>query len=169
MNWLTRVILDRKYIADNDTVLDIGCGLLHVGIFGRVHLGIDGFRPALNAIAAKIPTLHGLAPGVLSQFVDCAYDVVLLLDVVEHLPREDAIKTILEAERIGRRRVVVFTPDGFIPRYTHDPLTHNDLQKHLCGFSVADFDNRGYVSTVHPNRSSQHGHFKSILATKEVG
>lgn len=168
MNWLGRRV--DSLIGRDDTVLDIGCGLVQPGIFGRRHLGVDGFRPALQTIATKIPTIHGTAPGILEKFVDRSFDVVLLLDVLEHLHKISAMKTVTEAERIARKYVVICTPRGFIPQegFADGGLPENPLQKHVCGFEETELRELGYKTMLHPNRSIQHGRFTAIVATKAI-
>jgi SAM-dependent methyltransferase len=45
-------------------------------------------------------------------FEDRAFDVVLALDVLEHIPTEDRDRTIAELIRVARRRVIVACPTG---------------------------------------------------------
>jgi hypothetical protein len=44
-------------------------------------------------------------------------------------------------ERIARDKIIVFTPNGFLPQ---DPWDGNPMQEHLCGWSVEDFRSRAY-------------------------
>lgn len=72
---------------------------------------------------------------------------MVALDVIEHLERPRALELLAALERIARRRVVVFTPNGFVPQ----PATaDNPYQEHLCGFTAADMRSLGYrVRGIH--------------------
>ena len=45
-----------------------------------------------------------------------------------------------DLERLATRRVVIFTPNGFVPQHSHD----GDLQEHLSGWTAEEMRGRGY-------------------------
>jgi len=130
-----------------DSVLDVGCGpaspLEKVGYPG-IAIGLDvsehelrqakrrGFHAGF--IRADVATLESVAR-------PRSVDAVVALDLIEHLPRERALRLLDTFERTARRRVVVLTPNGFVPQ----PGTReNPFQEHVSGFSVADMRAHGY-------------------------
>jgi hypothetical protein len=68
-------------------------------------------------------------------------DAAVALDVLEHLEREPALGFLAALERVARRRVVVLTPNGFLPQA---PAADNPWQEHRSGFTAADMRALGY-------------------------
>ena len=54
------------------------------------------------------------------------------LDVIEHLVKPDGIKLMRDMETIAAKKVIFFTPCGFLPQHH---TTNDDLQEHLSGWS----------------------------------
>jgi len=94
-------------------------------------------------------------PRCAALFADGSYDVVLLIDIIEHLEKKDGDVLLAHAERIARRAVFVVTPDGFSEQDGWDAwgLGHNELQAHVCGWSERELANRGYNLTCRVKQS----------------
>ncbi|MEW6273136.1 MAG: class I SAM-dependent methyltransferase [Thermodesulfobacteriota bacterium] len=140
-------------LAGCRTVLDVGCGcaspLAAIG-FAGTRLGVDISAPDL-ALARRAGTHDQLVRADVARIGDLvrprSVDAVVALDVIEHLEREPALELVLALERIARRRVVVFTPNGFVPQ---PPTEDNPHQEHRSGFTVRDMRERGYrVRGIH--------------------
>jgi SAM-dependent methyltransferase len=126
------------------TVLDLGCGpgsLLEHFADSCTLTGMDRYLPALEENrrrgryhARVLGDLHSL------PFGDKSADAVVALDVIEHLDREGGFDLLRDMERTARRRVVVLTPNGFVPQRADA----NSWQLHRSGWSVGDFRQRGY-------------------------
>jgi hypothetical protein len=137
----------RHALVGCGSVLDVGCGvaspLAALGL-DAVTIGLDRCLPDL-ARARAAGTHDALvcadASSVDRLFAPASIDAVVALDVVEHLERETAVALLGRLERVARRRVVVFTPNGFVPQ----PATpENPWQEHRTGFSAADMRRLGY-------------------------
>lgn len=129
------------------SVLDVGCGraspLASVPFAGR-KVGVDIAARDL-AEARRGATHDQLIRADVARIADLvrprSFDAVIALDVIEHLERPDALALVEDLERIARRRVVVFTPNGFVAQ----PGTpENPHQEHRSGFTTADMAGRGY-------------------------
>jgi SAM-dependent methyltransferase len=137
----------RAALAGCRSVLDVGCGAaspLGAARFRGFTIGTDVHRPAL--LAARARGVHRAlvqadATDVARIFRPGSVDAVVALDLVEHLERGVALALIGDLERIARRRVVVFTPNGFVPQ---PPAPDNPHQAHRSGFSVAEMRALGY-------------------------
>ncbi len=140
MNWLGQLIL--PYIEPNDSVLDLGCGMVSAtGNIGANHFAVDCYVPYLEELSRKgMKVLMGHLPGIINIFLQGSWDHVLLLDVVEHLKKEDAITTIIGAKNIARKSVFINTPKGFVNQTANDLLGggKNKWQQHLCGFEQSE-------------------------------
>lgn len=127
-------------------ILDVGCGSTSsLRFLPKARLvGLDGFAPAL-AQARQLGThdeyIIGDVRHLSEVFEGRRFDACVALDVIEHLPKEDGWRMLDQMESLAKRRVVVFTPNGFVPQQSKD----GDLQEHLSGWSVQDFEGRGYT------------------------
>jgi SAM-dependent methyltransferase len=149
--WDLRFVQDRqgdygrlitKAVSGASSILDVGCGregrlatwigagghLVGVDLVGEAPLGYDEF------INLDIRELS-------ERFVEDEFDCTVALDVVEHLDKTAGWKLLADLERIARRRVVVFTPNGFLPQ---EPYDDNPHQAHLSGWTVDEMRDLGY-------------------------
>ncbi len=140
----TRVHGLQRYLADCDRVLDLGCGasspLPWCGAAWSV--GIDVYRPSLYASAqARLHTEYVLGDVSNLPFGSRTFDAVILIDVLEHLERGAAASLLRRAAELARRRVIVTTPNGFLPQRD---LKGNPWQRHRSGWTVTDMRRLGY-------------------------
>ena len=68
-------------------------------------------------------------------FPDESIDGVVALDLIEHLEKKDGLALLDAIERIARKRVVIFTPNGFLPQGEYD---NNPWQVHKSGWEVSE-------------------------------
>jgi SAM-dependent methyltransferase len=141
--WL-RLMTDE--LAPCSTVLDVGCGkrspLERVpGAYRST--GVDAHAPALAASRAA-----GIHDEYLERDVraldlpDRSFDAVVMLDLIEHLRRDEATDLLAQAERIARKVVILTTPNGFLPQSAYEG---NDLQAHRSGWTAPDLEAAGYT------------------------
>lgn len=184
MNWLGRIV--QKEITKDDTVLDVGCGIMQATteslnsssgkrklkdvmaiskdssgrgtLACRSLLGCDVWRPYLDVSKNFFPVVN-LSTSELDMFLDSSFDVVICLDVLEHLEYEKALKTISEMKRIARRKVIVYTPVNI--DQPEEQLENswgmgsNQYQKHLSLISSGVLQGMGFkVSFPEPDRNS---------------
>jgi SAM-dependent methyltransferase len=141
-------------VGDVGSVLDVGCGAdSPLGRFAATYprtVGVDLCAEAVAASrAAGIHDEYVLLDvlGIGSAFEPGSFDAVVAFDVIEHLERDDGFQLLRTMERIARRRVVVFTPNGFLRQAG---TADNSLQSHRSGWTAEDFQLRGYdVSGIH--------------------
>jgi SAM-dependent methyltransferase len=142
---LTRLEV-RDALQGCDTVLDVGCGpvsTLRLLDFKRL-VGIDGYQPSVEQ-AKKNATHDELVLGDIREldrfFKPDQFDACVALDVIEHLTKEDGLKLAKAMERAASKRVVFFTPNGFLPQRHAE---RDDLQEHLSGWEVEEMRRLGY-------------------------
>jgi SAM-dependent methyltransferase len=135
----------RSVFRDCSTVLDIGCGNWSPVRFlqGARLTGLDGYSPALEE-ARRNGTHEQYALGDVTRiselFATSKFDACIALDVIEHLNKNDGWRMVEDMERLATKRVVIFTPNGFIPQKSRD----GDLQEHLSGWTADEMRSRGY-------------------------
>jgi SAM-dependent methyltransferase len=135
----------RRALAGCQTVLDVGCGKSSPLRFvpNRHLVGVDGFAPAIEqARAARTHDEYALGDikKLLELFPSTRFDACVALDVIEHLPKDDGWRLLDAMEKLAKKRVVIFTPNGFVPQHSND----GDLQEHLSGWTAEDLRPRGY-------------------------
>jgi hypothetical protein len=138
------------------TVLDVGCGTMDrlstvpVG----VRIGVDAHRPYLsNRVDDNLLVpVHYDARRMMEIFLPRSFDVVMLIDVIEHFRKSEGLEILDDVERIARSRVVVFTPLGEFPQSDFDAygLGGEQFQEHRSAWHEADFARRGYSIVVFP-------------------
>jgi ubiquinone/menaquinone biosynthesis C-methylase UbiE len=77
----------------------------------------------------------------INQLATSSFDAVVAFDFIEHLTKTDGLKLLNEMERIARKKVVVYTPNGFLPQEAFD---NNPYQKHLSGWTYNEMQQLGY-------------------------
>jgi SAM-dependent methyltransferase len=137
----------RNALADCKSVLDVGCGpastLRQLGISKCA--GIDGYLPAVEEARRKNThdeIFHGDIRELPRHFKPGQFDACIAMDVIEHLPKQDGLKLMRDMEVIAKKKVVFFTPNGFLPQ---KHATVSDLQEHLSGWEVEEMQSHGYM------------------------
>lgn len=96
--------ISRK-VTDSTTILDLGCG--NKALSNKILKGsvttVDAFRKFHPDILWDLTTTP-------LPFGNNSFDIVLLMDVIEHLPKDSGIRLLREAKRIVRERLFVLTP-----------------------------------------------------------
>lgn len=131
------------------TVLDVGCGvsLKSQYIDAELRVGVDIYRPFLMHVESKVPCalVNADALDIGKLFLPKSFDLVLIIDIVEHLEKSDAFRLLDLAEEIARIAVIVETPQGYVPQnmdiWGHDGHTY---QTHRCSWETNEFTDRGY-------------------------
>lgn len=127
------------------TVLDLGCGRrsplrkVSKSIYSE---GVDLHAPTLTASQErKIHNKYHLMDVRKIDFPPCSFDCVMALDLIEHLPTEDASQLMEKMEHIAKQKVIIFVPNGFLPQGT---VEENPLQAHLSSWTAREMRERGY-------------------------
>ena len=136
-------------IYKGGSCLDIGCGLRPQRL--SVHSNsvyvepYSEYRQRLRDADPRKIIIRSNAIDALDKFDDFSFDVVYLLDVIEHMDKEEGRLAIKEALRVTRNQVVIFTPLGFMPQHHEDienewdGATFSELQDHKSGWLPEEF------------------------------
>lgn len=139
--------------GDCRSLLDLGCGALSpvsshsVNLFRvGVENNADAFKTAQAAGTHHVlieSDILDLTPQRLQEASGTAtFDIVVALDVIEHLPRSAGSAFLKVCEDAASKYVVIQTPNGF---QQQGPEFGNEGQRHLSGWYPNDFRARGYV------------------------
>lgn len=167
MNWLGELI--QKEVTQDDSVVSLGCGIMHEiwGLKCKSFLGIDIYQPYINKMAnLGIPVV--CADITKYKFID-KYDVVLALDILEHLEYIDAIDLLNKMKEIANKKIIVYTPSKFFNNIDknwrgenkeifewmendiHSPwagLGFNKYQEHKCLISINILRDIGFKTST---------------------
>ena len=135
-------------IGDAESLLDVGCGvsspISHFKKKIKYTVGIDGFEPSIAESCSKgiHDEYHCMdIMKIEEKFDKNQFDCVLASDVIEHFSKSEGQKLLSMMENIARKRVIIFTPNGFLPQGEH---SGNPLQKHHSGWEVIEMRNLGF-------------------------
>jgi len=135
----------KKELAGCESALDLGCGpdspIQHCKNIEH-SVGVEAYISYLDRSKNKKIHNEYINQDIRTvNFEPNSFDAVIMIEVLEHLTKEDGIKMLERAEQWARKKVIITTPNGFI---NQKPLDGNSLQKHLSGWISQDFKNRRY-------------------------
>jgi SAM-dependent methyltransferase len=134
----------KRELGENGTVLDLGCGynspLQHYGTVFSV--GVELFAPYLEESRKKAIHNEYIRADIREvDFKSKSFDVVMALDILEHLTKKEGYKLIQKMEIWARKKIILFTPNGYLWQDNYD---NNPLQEHLSGWNIDELRNRGF-------------------------
>jgi len=174
MNWFGELI--QKEITKNDSVLDLGCGIMQATtdvieyrktrnpfknlrvIKCKSLLGCDMWRSYLDVAKKYFPVVQ-ISMNELDRFVDESFDVVMCLDVLEHLELQEALNAIENMKRIARKKLIIYTPSNFKTNEEHVEnvwnLGENRFQEHKSFLEPKLLKKLGFsISFPYPDKNT---------------
>lgn len=151
-------LLEREIIGSCQSLLDIGCGsgnhMRRITPYLTYSLGVDIFQQSLDMADSKgvySETKLLSATNIHLAFKMDSFDCVVAFDLIEHLEKPEGLRLLDAMERIASKKVIVFTPNGFLPQ---GALDGNEQQIHRSGWSVSEMRSLNYrVLGVHGIKS----------------
>jgi SAM-dependent methyltransferase len=141
--YYVRHMLDKR----SESILDIGCGkgepMKFVNRRKRYFsVGIDAFGPYLEK-CKKAGYHSDFILGDIRKlpFRKKSFDVVLIMEVLEHLDRPDGIALLQCAQDLARKQVIITTPLG---KYEQNSYDSNPHQEHKYIWSSREIKKLGY-------------------------
>ncbi len=135
------------------SVLDAACGLSLKSKYipAQIRVGVDIHEEYFKHIEAEVPyvVLKYDIRKLNEIFIPKSFDIVIALDVVEHLEKEESLELLRQCEKIARKAVIIETPKGYIPQ-NMDIQGHggDEWQTHRCGWEPEEFEALGYQTVV---------------------
>ena len=135
-----------RLLSGCGTILDIGCGRASPVRF--VHnarlLGVDAFEQDIGQ-ARTLGTHDDFvvcdARNIRTRFRPKEFDACVALDLIEHLTKEEGLGLVRDMEVLAKKRVVVFTPNGFLSQASRE---EGDFQEHKSGWEVQEMKELGF-------------------------
>lgn len=135
------------------SILDVACGLSFKSKFmdAQIRVGVDIYEEYFKHIESEVPYVvikHDVRK-LEEIFVPKSFDIVIALDIIEHLEKEEALAMIAYCEQIAKKAVILETPKGYVPQ-NMDIQGHggHEWQTHRCGWEVEELEGMGYNVVV---------------------
>ncbi len=130
-----------------ESLLDVGCGNDSPIRYLRGNFrsaGVDVFEPSIRESKEKgiHDEYHQMdLLNITEKFGKDSFDCVLSSDSIEHLTKDDGFRLLDAMEFVARKKVIVFTPNGFLPQGEYG---NNPWQVHKSGWTPEEMRPRGY-------------------------
>lgn len=141
--------LEREIVGSCRSVLDVGSGVDSPLRFFSSDLertvGVDAHAPAVEAsLRAGIHSEGRVldVTRIAEAFAPKSFDCVLACDLIEHLEKAEGEALLAAMETLARRKVIVYTPNGFVPQNAYDG---NQWQRHRSGWTALEMRRRGFA------------------------
>lgn len=161
----------QRLLSDCRSCLDIGCGEGSPvqWLDFDYTVGLDAHAPTLERARANrthSELRSGRAEEIGTLFSADQFDCVVALDLLEHLTKEDGLRLIRAMDRIASKRILLFTPNGYLEQESLD----GDLQEHLSGWDVAEMRRLGFrVVGMHGHRSLRGARHEQRIRPRALG
>jgi hypothetical protein len=144
-------LLTRFYIKTVPIVVDIGCGTRpQPYIIPYLHVCIDPYKPYLDKIEETKDRIWVKKCGDWKYAIDMMQkgmraNSVFLLDIIEHVNKEESLKLLKETELWVNDQIIVFTPLGYFEQKETDDgkdawgMNGTEYQRHRSGWYPEDF------------------------------
>jgi len=136
-------------ISEDDLVLDIGCGtkVISNNLNCAGVTTLDTWQPFEPDIWCNLMTIPRL-PCERDSF-----EVILMIDVIEHLTKDRGFMMLKEAKRVTNKYLFLLTPLWWDPNLdcikdVNSPYYNNDFDKHLSLWETADFPEFERITTI---------------------
>ena len=160
----------KNYISPEDSVLDLGCGngasLRNFKM--KYSMGIDiweQYLPMAKDVYTEVKQYD--IRKILEIIKPNSFDVVLAIDIIEHLERGEGKKLICDMISISTKCVIIYTPLTFsdnIKNVIGTWAKGNPYQIHKSLWVEEDFKIHGFKMQYYPNPQVREG----IVAVKYV-
>ena len=146
--------LKAQYVSKGSTIkiLDLGGGsgwYWHINTLGmlkeskaiEVFLMDAAYDDQVTESQSLISKIQGVIPEALSLIPSDSFDVVIGLDLIEHLSKSDGYLLLYEMDRIASSMQIILTPNGFV---WQPPAVNNPYNAHISGWKMEEFASFGY-------------------------
>jgi hypothetical protein len=154
---------------EETSVLDLGCGTYGSPISSQMKalplerlISVDAHQPTIKVLHSDIDNAPFAAKQHVCRIRDAsahvafalpdAYDVVTIIDLLEHLEKEDGFRLLDTCKTIAKKRILIWIPLGECPQ---GDIAGNPFQKHQSTWSAEDLEKAGFHVEVFPGFHTQ--------------
>lgn len=156
-NSIVKIFSDQKLWPFKEgeivSILDVACGLSFKSKFipAQIRVGVDIFDEYFKHIESDVPyvVIKYDVRKLDEIFTPKSFDLVIALDIIEHIEKDEALSMIAQCEKIARKAVILETPKGYVPQNI-DIQGHggHTYQTHRCGWEPEELEKMGYSVLV---------------------
>ena len=152
-------------VGQDDTLLSLcaGVGYELNGIGCKKIVAVDIYQPHLDKLKEDYPGVETVCSDILDYLKllpNDSFDVISLIDAIEHLTKKRGLQVLEECNRVAKREILIFTPKGFVRNEPHSAwgIEGNDkYQEHKSGWEPEELAKFGYEVIKSEPSTSQHG------------
>jgi len=177
IHWLNHLHLYntvKKHIVQSNSVLDIGCGIIPQKLVPtKLHICVEPFIEYVNHLLSHQPPFSRTKYVIINSdwnrviplIPPKSVDTIVILDVIEHIPKKEGLKLLSKTVPLARKQVIIGGPIGLTEQYDNsgkDAWGYSGIeyQKHRSGWLPSDFKDGWEVF------ASKRFHFKDNLGRK---
>lgn len=131
------------------TILDAACGLSLKSKYipAQIRVGVDAYPEYFKHIESDVPyvVIQYDIRKLREIFQPKSFDLVIALDVMEHLLKEESLDVLRQCEEIAKKAVIIETPQGYLP--TNMDITGHgghEWQTHRSEWQPEEFEKLGF-------------------------
>lgn len=135
-----------KELEGCDSVLDFGCGensMLRFISPPSWTIGVDAWRTCVQT--SKRRGIHDdyiMTDINKIELADKSVDAIILMEVLEHLTKDEAIALLDKLKRVARKKIILTTPNGYLPQENPE----NPFQLHKSGWKIDEMRQMGFTA-----------------------
>lgn len=145
-----------------------GIGLELSGLSTQNVVAVDIYDRYLEQVKHRCPqatTVKSDALEYAKEQPDNSFDVISIIDGIEHMDKKTGIQLIKEMKRICKKEILLFTPqgpskDGYLKNEPHNAWGvegADHFQTHKSGWTAKELESYGFKQIKVANDISQHG------------
>jgi ubiquinone/menaquinone biosynthesis C-methylase UbiE len=144
-----------------------GIGLELEGLRTESVTAVDVVPQYLEQVKWRCPQAECICADALTFIRFCSndkYDVISIIDGIEHMAKRDGRKLIKQMKRVVKERILLFTPqgphdDGYLRNEPHNAWGiegADEPQRHLSGWTQRELEALGFTLLEKQEAVSQH-------------
>lgn len=140
----------KMYMKQVNRLLDIGCGIKPQNyIHAKEHICCEPYHEYVNHLVVNKTENQLIIQAdwekAIEIFPNNMIDSIFVIDVIEHIDKNDALKLLSRSKEIVSSQMAIFTPYGFVEQCEDDEYDGWGLggqvwQQHKSGWTEADFN-----------------------------
>jgi len=132
-----------------ESILDVACGLSLKSKFlpAKIRVGVDIYEKYFDHIEADVPyvVVKYDVRKLRDIFVAKSFDLVIGIDILEHLEKKDGFALMKQCEKIARKAVIFEVLQGFSPQNIDIwGYGGHHWQTHRSAWEMKEFTSRDY-------------------------
>lgn len=160
----------KEATKNGESLLSLCCGIgLELNDLSTQNVvAVDAAKQYLEQVKDRCPqatTVHSDSLEYAKEQPDNCFDVVSIIDGIEHMDKETGIELIKEMKRICKKEILLFTPqgpgeDGYLKNEPHNAWGiegADHFQTHKSGWTAAELEDYGFTGIMTAEDVSQHG------------